>query len=333
MTGFSKKMIALVAVAAAAMPLCSAGDNWAIVNLSANFMREKPGYAEENGCQALMGAVCEVLETKGYWVKIKTGDYTAWTNEMGLVKISREEKDEYLSSSRWICTADYTHIWSEASTQSLRLCDITAGGIVRKTSGAGWPGWTAVKLPDGRKGWMQSDDITDFRRWVQGRKAAACRDGLWDPKAADAIVASALNMNGVPYMWGGNSTKSVDCSGLVKLVYLLNGISLPRNASDQAAVLPDVEGAVSSKGDIDESVIQPGDLLFFGKAAAVSSPMKISHVGIWIGNGQFIHASQVVRISTLEEYSRKPVCIRRVLGNVGKPGVTAVAEDPYYFTL
>ena len=52
--------------------------------------------------------------------------------------------------------------------------------------------------------------------------------------------------------------------------------------------------------------------------------MRISHVAIWIGDGKFIHASQVVRISTLDDYSRKPVCIRRVLGSVGKPGVKVV---------
>ena len=318
MARISTKTVSALVIFAALMLFNSYGAHaqkrWAVVNLSANYMREEPGYEEENGTQALMGTVAEVLESKSYWRRIRTDDYTAWTNEMGLVMMDEAEKAAYLAAPKWICTAELTHIFSEPSEESLRLSDFTMGGLVRKVPGGkSLAGWTPVMMPDSRKGWVRTCDVEDFAAWAATRRAAKCTS-QWDGKAADDIVATALKMNGVPYMWGGTSAKAVDCSGLVKLVYYMNGISLPRNASQQAAVLPDVQ----------MKDIKPGDLLFFGRPATESSPMRISHVTIWIGDGKFIHASQVVRISTLDDYSRKPVCIRRVLGSVGKPGVKVV---------
>lgn len=293
---------------------------WAVVRLSANYMREEPGYEEENGTQALMGTIAEVLESKSYWRRIRTEDYTAWTNEMGLVMMTEAEKDAYIAAPKWICTAEYGHVYSKPDDRSLRLSDLVMGDLLRKLGDTPFEGWLEVMMPDGLKGWVRAGDVTDFGCWAKSRTASLCR-GSWSAMAADEIVRTALKMNGVPYMWGGNTVKSTDCSGLVKLVYFMNGIVLPRNASQQASVLTDV-----AEGDL-----RPGDLLFFGRPASGNSPMRISHVAIWIGDGKFIHASQMVRISTMDDYSRKPVCIRRVLGNVGKPGVTAISDDPWYF--
>ena len=72
---------------------------WAVVEFSANFMREAPDYAAELGDQALMGTVVEVLDKSSYWVKIKSPEpYTAWANEMGLVPMSEEELQDYLEA-------------------------------------------------------------------------------------------------------------------------------------------------------------------------------------------------------------------------------------------
>lgn len=98
------------------------------------------------------------------------------------------------------------------------------------------------------------------------------------------IVAVAQRYLGVPYVYGGSSPSGFDCSGLVQYVHKQVGISVPRVAVDQ------------SKGGqaVLKANLQPGDLVFFG------SP--VSHVGIYIGNGQFIHAPKtgdVVKISSL----------------------------------
>ncbi len=88
------------------------------------------------------------------------------------------------------------------------------------------------------------------------------------------ILAEAKRTLGTPYRFGGASVSGLDCSGLVKLSYSRAGISVPRTSRQQFANLPRVDAA------------RPGDLLFFDTA----SGGKASHVGIYLGNGQMIHA-------------------------------------------
>lgn len=105
---------------------------WAVVEFSANFMREAPDYAAELGDQALMGTVVEVLDKSSYWVKIKSPEpYTAWVNEMGLVPMSEEELQDYLEAPKYICTAAFSHIYEEPSMDSRIVSDFVLGDIVR----------------------------------------------------------------------------------------------------------------------------------------------------------------------------------------------------------
>lgn len=98
------------------------------------------------------------------------------------------------------------------------------------------------------------------------------------------LVVYASNFLGVPYVWGGNTPSGFDCSGFTKYVFAHFGISLARRASQQAK-----QGVAVSKDNL-----QPGDLVFFGN--------PVYHVGIYVGNGCFIHAPQtgdVVKIAPL----------------------------------
>ncbi|MCP4366699.1 MAG: hydrolase [Deltaproteobacteria bacterium] len=103
-----------------------------------------------------------------------------------------------------------------------------------------------------------------------------------------SIVKTAENFIGVPYRWGGSSSKGFDCSGLTMTVYRLNGLNLPRSSRQQWKVGKPVLRSQLSKGD----------LVFF----ATSGWRKISHVGIYKGNNKFIHASgtgKKIRINSL----------------------------------
>ncbi len=119
--------------------------------------------------------------------------------------------------------------------------------------------------------------------------------------SGSAIVNTAKNYLGIRYVWGGSSPSGFDCSGLVQYVCAKNGISLPRTAREQAKV-----GVAVSRDNL-----QPGDLLFFAKNGTVH------HVGIYVGNGQMIHAPQtgdVVKYSSINTSYRVNgfYCARRV---------------------
>lgn len=97
-------------------------------------------------------------------------------------------------------------------------------------------------------------------------------DSAINAVTGDDVVEYAKQLIGIPYRAGGTTTAGFDCSGYTSYVFKHFNVDLPRIAADQTSV-----GAVVNKADL-----QPGDLVFFGKS--------IYHVGIYVGNGQFIHS-------------------------------------------
>lgn len=133
--------------------------------------------------------------------------------------------------------------------------------------------------------------VTSAENKVQQIKAAAPRISRGTSSvsvsaaSSDSIVAYASNFLGTPYAWGGNGPSTFDCSGFTCYVYSHFGVKLPRTSQEQQDVGTEVS----------RDQLQPGDLVFFGSPA--------HHVGMYVGNGCYIHAPRtgdVVKISPLD---------------------------------
>jgi cell wall-associated NlpC family hydrolase len=127
-------------------------------------------------------------------------------------------------------------------------------------------------------------------------------------KEADALIEYAKYFKGGKYVWGGTTPKGFDCSGYVQYLYKKHGINIPRTALAQSKVGKDVS--------IDE--LKKGDLLFFLTDKKRGIP--ITHVGVYLGNGEFIHAASkkkgiIISPITHGYYAKKFVKAKRILPN------------------
>lgn len=262
---------------------------WAVVELSGIYMRLMPDYEAPLETQELMGTVVEVVGEKGYWREIKSPQpYTAWATEKGIVEMSEEELGAYMAAAKCIYTDLYGHMYEKPSLKSETICDLVGGDVMRLASPSCRRGWTAVMLPSGKTGWVRSKSIRPHKGFTSIAKGEGNAESISD-ELTESIIASAFRLKGVPYLWGGMTPKGVDCSGLVRWACLMNGILLPRNASQMIHCGDEVS--------LDE--LRRGDLVFFGSPATNDRPQRVTHVGIYIGNGHIIHSSHLVRVNSL----------------------------------
>ena len=272
----------------------------AVVGLSSIYMRIAPDYESALETQELMGTIVEITGKDRYWREIVSPQpYRAWCTEKGLIEMSSEDIKAYKTAPKCIFARLYGHLYEEPSCKSQTICDLVGGDILRY---AGEPsgdsrkgmrirkekGWTEVLLPSGKAGWVRSDSIrphTGFRSIARGEGNS---ESISDSQMEE-IIATAFTLKGVPYLWGGMTPKGVDCSGLVRWSYLMNGILLPRNASQM----------IHCGDPVNLDSLKRGDLVFFGTPATDTKPQRVTHVGIYIGNGHIIHSSHLVRVNSL----------------------------------
>lgn len=135
----------------------------------------------------------------------------------------------------------------------------------------------------------------------------------------NALVDTAKQYLGTPYVWGGTTPSGFDCSGFVQYVYGQNGKSIPRTTYEQ----------IKSGIAVDKSSLALGDLVFFGDSSAPH------HVGMYVGNGKYIHAPQtgdVVKISDLSARSDYAGARRYAKGTQGATAGKAIVGEEYWLT-
>ena len=290
----------------------------AVVNLSTIYMRQKPDYESALETQELMGTVVEIVGESGYWREIISPQpYRAWSTEKCLIEMNEKELKAYEEAPKVMFTGLYGHIYSSPSTQSSTVCDLVGGDIMRladvkalSNNGKLKGKWIEVLLPSGMNGFVPASQLRPHEGFVSIAQGEGSADSL-DTETTEAIIAEAFKLLNTPYLWGGMSAKGVDCSGMVRISFIMNGILLPRNASQQVfcgmeieVERPDITGRtqeeVKENYDREKALnairnLGRGDLVFFGNTETGS----ITHVGIYLGGGEMIHASHLVRVNSL----------------------------------
>jgi cell wall-associated NlpC family hydrolase len=288
---------------------------WGLVTVSVCNIRTKPSHAAEMATQALMGTPVKILDKREGWLLLQTPDsYLGWCDDP-VVELSDSELNAWKSSERLIYLKN-TGVITDSHDET--VSDIVFGVILQKEGEQG--NNYKVVLPDGRQGQVKKSDAGDFRHWASNTSPDAGK-----------MIRFARSFLGTPYLWGGTSTKDVDCSGFTKTIYYSAGVILTRDASGQYRY-----GAERSIEHGCDS-LAPGDLLFFGRVR--DGRKGITHTGMYLGDTEFIHSSGMVRINSLDStrvnYSAYLLGIllgaKRIIGVTPGEGLERVSQHSWYF--
>ena len=238
--------------------------------------------------------------------------YIGWLEGTAMKITDAAGAEEWNTTKKVIVTTYFTMVREKPDPVSMPISDAVAGVLMKHNSTSGK--WFAVELADGRKGYVEKSNAEEYARWKKSRKLTA-----------ENIEKTAKMFVGIPYLWGGTSTKGMDCSGFTKTVYRMNGLELYRDAAQQAGAGDEVKAGENFEN------LKKGDLVFFGRKASGDRPERITHVGIFLANQEFIHTpgGSWVKFSSFdpaapnysESLRRSFVCARRYVGAAQIPEV------------
>ena len=234
--------------------------------------------------QAIYGTTVEQITPKDSvqapdgWLYIKTpDDYPGWVKRQDFLPL--DSSVTYAGQNKHVVmvTNRAANVYRETEVTKHAPIFVLPFETALEETGTEGKRWIEVRLVDGRQAWIQSGDV---------------QERATKPLTIDEMIALAKQFLGVTYTWGGRSSFGYDCSGFTQMLMRQHGVLMPRDA--------DVQAAWTGATAVDRKDLRPGDLLFFG-----GSPKEITHTGMYIGNGQFIHdtthSHPMVQISRLDD--------------------------------
>lgn len=306
----NRKLLLCISSAIIAFTSYCTEPSWGLVRISVACLRGGPSHSSELVSQAIMGTPLRLIEKDGQWWKVESPDgYISYIIGNSIAERTEEAMCQWRTAPRLIVTS-YGEVRAHDAlgrsvTDLVNAC-IVEGEITDKNP-------VAVKLPDGRAAYIDTAYIAPLGRWSK-RAADPCR-----------LISIGNSMIGTPYLWGGMSSKALDCSGFVRVCYMDNGLILRRDASQQALTGMKINPE-------DWKTCHRGDLLFFGNPKTG----RVTHVGIYDRDGEYLHSSGLVRRNSLDPES--PLYLDnsflnavRIYGYEGTDGIVPVANHSWYF--
>lgn len=302
------------------------GKRYGLVNVSVGNIRSEDKHWGEMASQVLLGTPLKILKkVREGWYYVQSPDgYLGYMDQGALVLLDEAAFQSWQQSPKVIYWKDYGFSTLLPDANSQRISDLVIGALMKK--GASDALHTEVIYPDGRTAFVPTQDIKTMTDWLGEASSQP-----------DDILATAKKFVGRPYLWGGTSGKGMDCSGFTKTVFYLHGMILQRDASQQ------VHTGIEVKTDSTLAGLQKGDFLFFGRITEEQKE-KITHVGIYLGDGLFIHSGDDnpgIRIQSLKPGTptfaphrlASLLRARRMWAEPGQHGVQKVEDSALYMGL
>lgn len=291
----------------------------AVITNSVATIRGEPRHSAEIVTQALMGTPVKILKNHNPWILVQLPNrYIGWAYKYELTKVDPQKLAELKLSPKVVYTNQAGFSYSKANKNSRVVSDLVPGCIM----------W----LTDSINEFYKVKYADDREAFIHKKKAISAQVWLTKKPVKENLLAVAEKFMGLPYLWGGTSAKAIDCSGFTSSVYLMNGILLRRDASQQTLYGKEI----ANDNAFDE--LEIGDLLFFGRKATPEQKERVTHVAMYIGNSEFIHASGKVRINSVdsmrenyaEYYTKHFVRARRIIGQVDNEGIERIENNEFY---
>lgn len=258
------------------------GEIRGVVKISTANLRDEPKHSAQLVTQATLGMPVQIYKKEGSWYYIQTPEgYLAWVDYGGIENMTEEEFSYWKKKDKLIFLETSGNSYEKPDSNSQRVSDLVAGNILELVEQQN--NFYRVKYPNGKEAFVEIAYAKPYEEWLTSLEADEER-----------LVETGKTLMGAPYLWGGTSPKGVDCSGFTKTVFFLNGMVIPRDASQQIHTGEEVDSEKNFAN------LKKGDLLFFGKPATDSTAERVIHVGMWIGNNKFIHSMGEVHISNFD---------------------------------
>jgi SH3-like domain-containing protein len=258
------------------------GKTEGVVKISVANLRSKPRHSAELVTQATMGMPVKVYKKDGGWYYIQTPEgYLAWVDYGGITPMTPQDLNEWKATDKLIYLHTAGSSYEKPNENSQVISDLVAGNVLELVGENGR--FYEVKYPNDKTAFVKKEEAQAYEQWLSTLEPTG-----------ENLIATAREMMGVPYLWGGTSPKGVDCSGYTKTIFFLNGMVLPRDASQQIVAGQEIDSVKNFEN------LKAGDLLYFGRKATDTTSERIIHVGMWIGDNKFIHSMGEVHISNFD---------------------------------